>query len=102
MVEPLVCSEGYHRNSDPRKYGQASLWGEENKEDEDRPDDGDLNDDVVVEDNALDTARLRGQLVRNNMLRNMPPIDNLSLRADSLHTVTQTTLESAVANLYSH
>ena len=78
----------------------ARLLGEENIEDEDRADNGDLNN--VVEDNALDLARLRGQLVRNNMLRNMPPIDNLSLRADSLHTVTQTTLESAVVNLYSH
>ena len=78
----------------------ARLLGEENIEDEDRADNGDLYD--VVEDNALDTARLRGQLVRNNMLRNMPPIDNLSLRADSLHIVTQIILESAVANLYSH
>ena len=51
----------------------ARLWGEENVEDEDRADDGDGSDDVVVEDNALDTARRRGQLFRNNMLRNMPP-----------------------------
>ena len=49
----------------------ARLLGEENIEDEDRADNGDLND--VVEDNALDTARLRGQLVRNNKLRDMPP-----------------------------
>ena len=49
----------------------ARLLGEENIEDEDRADNGDLNN--VVEDNALDLARLRGQLVRNNKLRDMPP-----------------------------
>ena len=49
----------------------ARLLGEENIEDEDIADNGDLND--VVEDNALDTARLREQLVRNNKLRDMPP-----------------------------
>ena len=49
----------------------ARLLGEENIEDEDRADNGDLNN--VVEDNALDLARLREQLVRNNKLRDMPP-----------------------------
>ena len=77
----------------------ARLLGEENIEDEDIADNGDLND--VVEDNALDTARLREQLVRNNKLRHAS-LDSLSLRADSLHIVTQIILESAVANLYSH
>ena len=51
----------------------ARLWGEENIEgDDDGADDGNENGDVV-KDNALDTARVRGQLVMNNMLRNLRP-----------------------------
>ena len=51
----------------------AHLWGEENIEgDDDGADDGNENGDVV-KDNALDTARVRGQLVMNNMLRNLRP-----------------------------
>ena len=51
----------------------ARPWGKENIEgDNDGADDGYENGDVV-KDNALDTARLRGQLVMNNMLRNLPP-----------------------------
>ena len=50
----------------------ARLWGEEEIEgDGDEADENNGNGDVV-HNNAEDTVRRRGQLVRDNMLRNMP------------------------------
>ena len=48
------------------------LWGQEDIDSEDDEiDDDNGNGDIVVHDNAEDTVRRRGQLVRDNMLRNM-------------------------------